>query len=100
MVKSIENKFWEVKQMTETELKRFTISLIKSKEKENEDYIRYSYYELKVKNNLTEEEIDEVLKISRNYFENKGYNVECIIKGLGEYKEIRNIFIEHIQMTF
>ena len=42
MVKSIENKFWEVKQMTETELKRFTISLIKSKEKENEDYIRYS----------------------------------------------------------
>ena len=33
MVKSIENKFWEVKQMTETELKRFTISLIKSKEK-------------------------------------------------------------------
>ena len=24
--------------MTETELKRFTISLIKSKEKENEDY--------------------------------------------------------------
>ena len=38
--------------MTETELKRFTISLIKSKEKENEDYIRYSYYELKVKDNF------------------------------------------------
>ena len=48
--------------MTETELKRFTISLIKSKEKENEDYIRYSYYELKVKDNLSEEEIDEVLR--------------------------------------
>ena len=75
MVKSIENKFWEVKQMTETELKRFTISLIKSKEKENEDYIRYSYYELKVKDNLSEEEIDEVLRISRDYFENKGYKV-------------------------
>ena len=39
--------------MTETELKRFTISLIKSKEKEN----------------------DEVLRISRDYFENKGYKV-------------------------
>ena len=63
--------------MTETELKRFTISLIKSKEKENEneDYIRYSYYELKVKDNLSEEEIDEVLRISRDYFENKGYKV-------------------------
>ena len=24
---------------------------------------------------ISEEEIDEVLKISRNYFENKGYNV-------------------------
>ena len=61
--------------MTETELKRFTISLIKSKEKENEDYIRYSYYELKVKDNLSEEEIDDVLRISRDYFENKGYKV-------------------------
>ena len=59
--------------MTETELKRFTISLIKSKEKENEDYIRYSYYELK--DNLSEGEIDEVLRISRDYFENKGYKV-------------------------
>ena len=47
----------------------------KSKEKENEDYIRYSYYELKVKDNLSEEEIDEVLRISRDYFENKGYKV-------------------------
>ena len=61
--------------MTETELKRFTISLIKSKEKENEDYIRYSYYELKVKYGLTEEEIDEVLRVSRDYFENKNYSV-------------------------
>ena len=61
--------------MTETELKKFTIGLIESKEKENENYIRYSYYELKVKNNLSEKEIDEVLKISRDYFENKNYKV-------------------------
>ena len=61
--------------MTEKELKKFTIGLIESKEKIKENYIRYSYYELKVKNNLTEEEIDEVLKISRNYFENKSYSV-------------------------
>lgn len=61
--------------MTETELKKFTIQLIESKEKENENYIRYSYYELKVKGNLSESEIDEVLKISRDYLENKGYKV-------------------------
>lgn len=36
----------------------------------------------------------------KSILENKGYNVECIIKGLGEYKEIRDMFINHIQMTF
>lgn len=61
--------------MTEKELKCFTINLIESKEKENENYIRYSYYELKIKNNLSENEIDNVLRISRDYFENKGYKV-------------------------
>ena len=61
--------------MTETELKKFTIQLIESKEKENENYIRYSYYELKVKGNLSESEIDEVLKISIDYLENKVYKV-------------------------
>ena len=61
--------------MTETEIKKFTIQLIESKENENENYIRYSYYELKVKDNLSESEIDEVLKISRDYLENKGYKV-------------------------
>ena len=57
-----------------TQEKLYTLT-DESKEKINENYIRYSYYELKVKNNLSEEEIDEVLKISRNYFENKAYNV-------------------------
>lgn len=65
----------EVNKMTEKELKRFIINLIESKEKENENYIRYSYYELKIKNNLSENEIDNVLRISRDYFENKGYKV-------------------------
>ena len=61
--------------MTEKELKQFTKELIESKEIENTRYIRYSYYELKVKDNLTEKEIDYVLKSSRDYFENKGYKV-------------------------
>lgn len=39
--------------MTELQLKKFTIKLIESKENENENYIRYSYYELKVKANLS-----------------------------------------------
>lgn len=63
--------------MSDKELKSFIIAFINKKEKEssNRNYIEYSYYELKVKYGLTEEEIDEVLRVSRDYFENKNYNV-------------------------
>lgn len=53
----------------------FIFNYIDEKMKENEDFIRYSYYELKIKNNLTEDEIDKFLRINRDYFENKGYKV-------------------------
>lgn len=63
--------------MNDKELKAFIIEFINKKEKEseNKDYIEYSYYELKVKAGLTEEQIDEVLRVSRDYFENKNYDV-------------------------
>lgn len=61
--------------MTDKELKSFTINYISSKEKENPNYIRYTFYELRVKNNLSEKEVDEFLRINKDYFENKGYNV-------------------------
>ena len=63
--------------MNDKELKAFIIAFIDKKEKEssNRNYIEYSYYELKVKCGLTEEQIDEVLRVSRDYFENKNYNV-------------------------
>lgn len=59
----------------EEELKQFTINLIHEKELENSDYIRYTFYELRVKYNRSEKEVDEILKINKDYFENKGYNV-------------------------
>lgn len=63
--------------MNDKELKAFIINFINKKEKEseNKDYIEYSYYELKIKANLSEKQIDEVLRVSRDYFENKNYNV-------------------------
>lgn len=61
--------------MTTQELKRFIINFINKKEAENKDIIEYSYYELRVKAGLSENEIDEVLRISRDYFQNKDYNV-------------------------
>jgi len=61
--------------MTENELKRFTINYIEEKERENPNYIRYSFYELRVKHNLSEKEVDEFLRINKDYFENNSYNV-------------------------
>ena len=63
--------------MNDKELKAFIIEFINKKEKEseNKDYIEYSYYELKVKAGLTEEQNDEILRVSRDYFENKNYDV-------------------------
>ncbi len=54
---------------------KFIFTFIESKQKENPEFIRYSYYELKIKYNLTNEEIDQVLKVSRDYFENQNYKV-------------------------
>ncbi len=60
--------------MTE-ELKKFIMDFIALKEKENPNYIRYSYFELKVKYNRSEADINEILRVSRDYFENKDYRV-------------------------
>lgn len=55
--------------------KQFVIDYIDKKIEENENYIRYTFYELRVKNNLSEEDLEVFLKINKDYFENKGYNV-------------------------
>ena len=48
--------------MNKKDLKTFILNFIQTKENESpdKDYIEYSYYELKVKENLTEDEIDEL----------------------------------------
>ena len=61
--------------MSDKELKKFIINYIEQKENEGKGYIRYTYYELKVKFGRTEKEINEVLRVSKDYFENKGYDV-------------------------
>ena len=54
---------------------QFVIQYINKKLKENENYVHYSFYELRVKNDLTEADVYEFLTINKNYFENKGYQV-------------------------
>lgn len=55
----------------------FVINYINDKLNESEDknFIRYTFYELRVKNNLSELDIDKFLKINKDYFENNGYDV-------------------------
>ena len=53
----------------------FLTDYIDKKISENPNYIRYTFYELRVKNNLSEDEVDEFLRLSRNRLENLGYNV-------------------------
>lgn len=43
--------------MTKKDLKFFIINYINQNEQENENYIRYSYYELKVKKDLMKKKL-------------------------------------------
>jgi len=42
---------------------------------QNDNFIRYTYYELKVKYNLNEEELNRFLLLIRTKLENDNYNV-------------------------
>ena len=42
---------------------------------EDDKFIRYTFYELRVKNNLSEEDVDKFLELNKVYLEKKGYNV-------------------------
>ena len=56
-------------------VKDFYVKLLDRKIAENENFIRFTFYELRVKNNLSEEDTTEFLKLCRTYLENKGYEV-------------------------
>ena len=49
--------------------------LIDNKMDESKDFIRFTFYELIVKNNLSQEDTEEFLRIAMTYLENKGYDV-------------------------
>ena len=55
----------------------FVINYINKKMEESEDknFIRYTFYELRVKNNLSEKDLERFFKINKDYFENKEYKV-------------------------
>lgn len=46
-----------------------------SKINENEEFIRITFYELRVKNNLSEEETNQILEQGRDFLEGRNYLV-------------------------
>ena len=55
---------------------------------QNEIYIRYTYYELKVKYNLNENDLDRFLILIRTKLENDNYNV-YFTDGFAAFSRIR-----------
>lgn len=54
---------------------QFVEDYIQDKINKNENEIIYTFYELRVKNNLSEKEVDEFLKLNKIRLENLGYKV-------------------------
>ena len=56
----------------------FVDSFINQKINANENYVRFTFYELRVKYNLTEDETNKFLELATNKFENMQYEVYFI----------------------
>ena len=63
---------------------------LKDKINSNPNYIRYTFYELRVKYNLSEEDADRFLFLIRIKLENEGYNV-YFTRAKFEYNNARMI---------
>lgn len=59
-------------------IKALCTKLLDSKMAVNENFIRFTFYELRAKNNLSDEQTDEFLKLCMTFLENKGYEVHLI----------------------
>lgn len=67
---------------------KFIEQYINNKILENEEYVRITFYDLRVKNNLTIEEVENFIELARNKFENMGYKV-YINDDKYEYKQAK-----------
>lgn len=63
------------KYMEKNKVQRFTTEYINNKLSENENYVRCTFYEIRVKANLSKEETLEFIKLSKISLENKNFKV-------------------------
>lgn len=53
----------------------YITEFINKKLKENDEFIRYSFFELSANPALSKEDVSTILEVSKTYFINTGYNV-------------------------
>ena len=54
---------------------QFVTEYLDNKIEKNENYIKCTFYGLRVKRNLSEEQVDELLKLAKTRLENMNYQV-------------------------
>ena len=85
-------------------IKELCTKLLDSKMAENENFIRFTFYELRVKNNLSDKDTDEFLRLCMTYLENKGYEASNKENGISESLKValemsaRNIKISNFDL--
>lgn len=69
---------------------KFVTEYLDKKIEENEDYIVCTFYDLRIKNNLSEEQVQEFLELAKTRLENLQYQV-YFTGAKFDYKNNRNI---------
>ena len=72
---------------------KFVGNVIDEKQEKDEKYLVFSFFELRVTYNLTEDEISKFLELSKNRLENSNYKVYFTGESytyLGQTKKVRD----------
>lgn len=69
---------------------KFVTEYLDKKIEETEDYIVCTFYDLRIKNNLSEEQVQEFLELAKTRLENLHYQV-YFTGAKFDYKNTRNI---------
>ena len=86
--------------LEEKQIQKFIEKYVEEKIKIDSNYIRCSFYDIRVKNNFSEEETLIFLKLIRNYLENSDFNVyftgaKFIYKELNRIVQSNELFIAY-----
>lgn len=65
----------KITEMKSEDLFKFVENFVNVKITKNNDIVKFSYFEIKIKMNMDEEDIDRFLKCSKIILEDQGYHV-------------------------